>query len=106
MHRPSNAARLSPPAARGERLEPSHGSRCFELLVGKNEAVVDWRPSMRLVSLLVVACGLIAAGPAPPPELTGGGRTIYLPCNAPPVVIFSPTLGKTTPGRPRQQRRY
>jgi hypothetical protein len=49
---------------------------------------------MRLVSLLVVACSLIAAGPAPPPKLTGGTGTIYLGSYAKKIVVIDEATEK------------
>jgi hypothetical protein len=49
---------------------------------------------MRLVSLLVVACSLIAAAPAPPPKLTGGTGTIYLGSYARKIVVVDEATEK------------
>jgi hypothetical protein len=49
---------------------------------------------MRLVSLLLVACSLIAAGPAPPPKLTAGTGTIYLGSYAKKLVLVDEATEK------------
>jgi hypothetical protein len=51
---------------------------------------------MRRVSLLVVACSLIGAGPAPPPKLTGGTGTIYLSSYAKRLVVIDEATEKPT----------
>jgi hypothetical protein len=49
---------------------------------------------MRLVPLLVAACSLIAAGPAPPAKLTGGTGTIYLGSYAKKLVVVDEATEK------------
>jgi hypothetical protein len=51
---------------------------------------------MRLVSLLLVACSLMAAGPVPPPKLTGGTGTIYLGSYAKKLVAIDEATEKLT----------
>jgi len=57
---------------------------------------------MKLVSLLVVACSVIGAGPAPPPAPTGGSGMIYLGSYGKRIVVIDEATEKPTAEIPLQ----
>ena len=60
------------------------------------EPVLDSPQSMRFLSLLLAACGLIAAAPVSAPKLTAGTGTIYLGSYARRIAVIDEATEKVT----------